>query len=92
MLPLCKKQRKIIYTHAYFCKKKYKMSTKKLINSEGAAKWLQARMGGGCSDLSQSQLFRIILIFYICQKLNCNLKLMKPKTKYTQKQIKPTSF
>lgn len=67
MLPLCKKQRKIIYTHAYFCKKKYKTSKEKLMNSEGAT---QAGRGFGWSDLSQSHLFRIMLIFYICQKLN----------------------
>lgn len=69
-LPLYKKQRKIIYAQAYFCKKKYKTSKEKLMNSEGAAKGLQAGRGFGWSNLSQSHPFRIMLIFYICQKLN----------------------
>lgn len=67
MLPLCKKQRKIIYTYAYFYKKKYKTSTEKLMNSEGAVKGLKAGRGDGWSDLSQSHLFRIMLIFYMCK-------------------------
>lgn len=55
MLPLCKKQRKIIYPHAYFCKKKYK--TRKTSKFRKGCKGLQARRGYGWSDLSQITSF-----------------------------------